>query len=342
MTTKRVTLSFAALLLSAALITGCKKEENTAPEPDTDTSGAIEAAWATFQITDIDMICGYLGENLLYNTIFNAEIAPGNGTVTPIRDSAAKFLFLAFNQTKCIDGHFRDGTVSFKYEYVPGKFPFQTKSSKYYRDFGYAGELTLSEYKVDGYKIRTVGGYPAVIYNKLEGADWNPKTENLKWFMDGYFDITDPVDTSKHMKIDVKLNKILTNTSDPKTFNPNKNSAITWTNAVCAYDGTVTGTHFNGTAFTMTISSQSPVYRDFTCFPESIGGVVATNTPGVFATVKQEFHPFNKGIASYMPKGKYRQEIYFGNEGTPEQPEQCDNMGIVLIKGNSYQVNFRK
>lgn len=342
MTTKRLTLGFATLLLSSALIIGCKKEDNVAPDPDTETSGAVEAAWATFQITDIDMICSYLGENLLYTSIYNDLKEAGNGTVTPIRDTNAKYLFLAFNQTKCVDGHFRDGTIVFNYSYVPGKFPNQSKSSKYYRDFGFAGELTMSEYKVDGYKIRTTNGVPAIIYNKVSGADYSPATENLKWYLDGSFEITDPNDTSKHMSIVVKLNKTLTNTSKPEVFKPNKTAAITWTNAICAYDGTVTGKHFNGTAFTMTVSSESPITRDFTCFPESISGVAATNTPGVFAPVKQEFHPFKTGIASYMPDKKYRQEIYFGNEGTPDLAAQCDNTGVVLIKGNSYQVNFRK
>jgi hypothetical protein len=48
------------------------------------------------------------------------------------------------------------------------------------------------------------------------------------------------------------------------------------------------------------------------------------------------------GIASFTVAELYPRQIYYGNEGEPGLPLQCDNTGEVLIKGISYRVNFMK
>jgi hypothetical protein len=80
---------------------------------------------------------------------------------------------------------------------------------------------------------------------------------------------------------------------------------------------------------------------------------VLTPTPaptGSVAILKQEFHPFISGIASFTVADKtgtaaYPRQIFYGNEGSPVDAvtgDQCDNTGEVYIKGISYRVDFRQ
>jgi hypothetical protein len=57
---------------------------------------------------------------------------------------------------------------------------------------------------------------------------------------------------------------------------------------------------------------------------------------------KEEFHPFKDGVATFSTADKYPRQIYYGNEGTSDLAAQCDNSGVVLIKGISYPIDFKK
>jgi hypothetical protein len=350
---KKLTLRLSILTFSVILLTACPKPDPS-PEPvaDTEVESAIDVSFANYIMTDVDMICSFLGENSLYQHFYvnvPGTEAPPTGTFTPIRDTGAKALVMAFNKTKCMDGRLRDGSVAMYY----GKDetnPNANDNSKYYRDFGFVGKFSLSEYKVDGWLIKPYSGAKAYVYNKLTTDKYDPKQTNLTWLITGDFIMVHPTDTNKNIVWHGELYKTLANTSDPKVFNPSKQAAITWSLATVHYHGKVEGMTSRTVPFRMEINAATPLVRDFTCFPDKVLTVVATPTTGGNVVLTQRFeehHPFIKGIASFTTgyntdDEKYPRQIYYGNEGSPLLPAQCDNTGEVLIKGISYKVNFRK
>ena len=320
------------------LISSCgKRQPNVAPSPDTSTSDAVETVWMLHHLSDIDMVCSYIAEQDAYDNDYNAIASTGNGTVTPIFDISAKYLFQAFNKTKCTDNVLREGTIALNFKYQPDVFPRQTQNSVYMHEYGYAGQLTLSEYVANGYRIKTVNGTPALIMNQLPSADADLSKVKLSWTINGSFEITHPENANKVMRMDVNLIKTLENSTDGAVYP--KNGYVQWDKSRVSYSGVVKGINFEGTAFTMTISPESPLVRDFSCVPDpSQGGIVTSATP--LRMNAGTFHPFIAGTASYLPDGRYRREIYCGNEGDPRLASQCDNAATVLIKGNLYSVNL--
>jgi hypothetical protein len=357
---KRVTLCLS--LIAAALITGCKKEPNVVPEADTEVQSAIDVAFATYVITDIDMMCSFMGENTLLQHFFTAQpgTASGStGTMTATRDTMNNSLAMSFNKTKCMDGRLRDGTVYMDWEDLDN---IATNNDNYIRDFKYRGRLALLNYKVDGWIVDEYNEQaPAYIYNTLPGSDYSTSSTNVTWSIEGKFKFTNPTDSSRNMVWDGKLKKTLVNTSNKKVMDPSKQKAIVWDSAIVSYSGKVSGLVSSTVPFDMEVSSNNPLIRDFRFNPKStdsnkypncqeVLAAVPTVTTGgnvVLTTLYSTHHPFIKGIASFTPgvntnNQKYPRQIYFGNEGNTDLPAQCDNKGEVLIKGVSYSVDFMK
>ncbi len=109
------------------------------------------------------------------------------------------------------------------------------------------------------------------------------------------------------------------------------------TETIVNYTGKVTGTTSGNVPFELSINPYFPVTRDFMCYPSEIGGI---ETISPLKTWKNEFHPFISGKIDFKTGTKYPREIFLGNEGVEGSLMQCDNSGIVLIKGNSYVVDF--
>jgi hypothetical protein len=352
MNMKRVIAAFTILISSALIIISCKKPTpNEEPKPDTEVQSAIDATFALMCITDIDMICSYIAENQFYSNSYLNVIAPGNGTYTANRDTFGIYLIASWYKTACVDGKFREGSVFLRYNIDKTLFPNQTDNSRYMREKGFAGKFTLTDYYVNGWKIENVAGIPAYVYNTLASPDYDPAVTKLTWYMGGKFKFTktdnypDIPDTT--MTVEFKINKTLDNSTSKDVFNAtktNKNTNIQWSKGVVHYDGELvqSSTTTNGEHFTMTISKETPLVRDWSCSPDKFNGVVATATPGVFIPIAEQYHPFVKGVATFVTGDKYPRQIYYGNESDPSLPWQCDNTGIVLIKGNSYKVTFMK
>ncbi len=338
---KKVTLGFSILAVTALSIAGCgKKEPNVAPEPDTEVQSAIEASWATFVMTDIDQMVHFMGENQLLTHFYLAK--PGKGTSTTTRDVAAKQLNMSWYQAHCIDGRFREGTIFVTFNFDPAVKPGVTPNSQYTHEYGFAGRLGLSAYKVDGWLIDEFDPqFPGYIYNELTTNAYNPRVTHLTWKFAGKYKFTHPTDTTKNIIWEGELLKTLTNSTDIKVFP----STVTWSLGIASYSGKVEG-KIGSEPFKMLISPTTPLIRDFTCYPDKISSVdvvaVGTNST-VLQQGFEEFHPIKKGIATFTIGEKYPRQIYFGNEGNPDLGgDLCDNEGIVLIKGISYRVNFRK
>lgn len=356
MSVKKITQGL--LMLSCAFVfMGCpKKEPNVEPEADTETETAVDAAWATYCVTDIDQICAFMGENQLLEHFYVPDAAVStSGTITAVRDTNSKALIMGFNKTRCLDGKFREGSVFMYYKKDPISNPNANENSRYYRDFGFVGRISLSEYKVDGWLITLYdGAAPAYVYNLLKSKDYDPKNTKLSWRIAGKFLFTHPTDPSRNIIWDGELIKTLENSTDKDIFPVSKELPINWIRrdlkpkkaAYLTYSGHVNGFTNATVPFKMTIDKNTPLVRDFNCSADPVLGAhvpAGTNTVVVRA---EEHHPFIKGIASFTTgvndTEKYPRQIYFGNEGNPGLAQQCDNEGMILIRGISYKVDFRK
>jgi hypothetical protein len=265
-----------------------------------------------------------------------------------VRDIAAKQLVFAWNNTLCRDGRVRDGSIFLYYGKDQVSNPDANENSRYYRDFGFVGRIQLSNHKVDGWLITTYDpAAPAYIYNKLERDNYDPSITKLSWLIAGKFLLSHPTDPSKNLIWDGKLLKTLTNSDDPKIFHPSKQKSINWIDpqqgifAIVSYSGKINGETAGGVPFSMEISPLTPLVRDFSCSSDWVAAV-SKDISGTVNTRKEEYHPFIRGIASFTTGSSYPRQIYYGNEGTQDLPQQCDNEGTVLIKGNLYKVDFRK
>jgi hypothetical protein len=348
---KRVTLGFSILALSTVFVLGCKKTANVAPEPDTEVQSSVYATYANYVASDIDMICSFMGENLLLNHFYIAY--PGSasgtsGTMTAIRDTngtTTKRLIMSWNQTRCLDGRVRDGSIFMDYG-LDSLYP----NAKYTREFKFAGKITLANYKVDGWLIELYDpNAPVYLYNTLPTSSYSPSSTKLTWKFAGKLKFTHPTDPKKNMVWDGNLFKTLDNTSDIRVFAASKQAAINWSLAVVKYDGTVNGSGPQidaagnvtpNVSYAMTINNQTPLVRDFQCYPDKVSGVAFTATVGNLLVLTEEYHPFKMGVASFTVGSAYPRQIYYGNEGEPQLPLQCDNSGEVLIKGISYVIDF--
>lgn len=318
-----------ALLLPAFY--GCPKSKSAlAPEPDMELQSSIDAVFATFLVTDIEMVCAHVAQN---------DNAPDFYIAQPGEDPS-KFIYFnpagqtnyvaTFNDMKCKDGRRRKGTIIVNYANT-------NPNAKYYSNYQFTGKGTMSAYYVDGWLIRTVGGVPFEITNELKTAAFDPKVTNLVWTIKGNFELIHPTDPSKNMTWSGELSKTLVNTSQSDVYTANRPLPIDWTKAIVNYTGKVKGTTSGNVPFELSINPYFPLIRDFMCYPSEIGGIETTSP---LKTWKNEFHPFISGKLDFKTGAKYPRQIFLGNEGVEGSLMQCDNSGIVLIKGNSYAVDF--
>jgi hypothetical protein len=344
----RFNLGMSLIALTATLITGCKEPvQPVAPEPDAELQSVLDATWATYVITDIDQMCAFMGENELFNMFYiHVPGTPPLNQVTVERNTEDKNLRMLFNDSPCLDGRMRQGTVFMRYGFDPIRKPGANPNSEYYDEYGFSGQLSLLNYRVDGWLVENFDTkYPAYVYCELEAPKFDPKVTKLRWQIAGKFRFTHPNDTLKKRSIvwEGKVFKTLENTNEPLVFTAARQVPINWALAVCSYSGNVEGTTNATVPFKMELGAfNQPLVRDFKCFPDKIAGVAVTTNSNVLAQRFEEHHPFIKGVATFTTGDKYPRHVYYGNEGNPDLSQQCDNVGEVLIKGISYKVNFKK
>ncbi len=318
-------------VLIVPFLYACPKAKSPVPaEPDTEVQSAIDASYATFLISDIEMVCGFVGDGDL-TPDFYLNTPETNNTVIAVSPSP-DILVTNFNNIQCLDGMKREGSIFLDRSNT-------NPNARYYRNYEFHGRITLSEFKVNGWLIKTVDGIPCHIYNQLSSPTYDPSKTKLSWTIEGSFEFIHPTDPSKNMLWKGKLTKTLTNTADPAVFHPSRQQPVNWTLAQVEYSGNATGYTASNVPFTLEINAQQALTRDFTCFADQIGGVTSAQP---IRTWNKEFHPFKTGVASFTTGNKYPRQIYYGNEGNPELALQCDNSGEVLIKGSSYRVDFMK
>lgn len=324
----------ASLAIFAA---GCQKTPNVAPEPDKEFQSAVDLNFAKMVITDIDMVCSYVGENDLFPRFYLLE--PGSNSAAPTvnRSLPNDYLFMSFNNTKCIDGRLRSGTIAMNYAYT-------NPNAKYYRDYEFEGKVSLINYKVDGWDITLNNTF--FVTNLVPSPAYDPKSTKLSWRLNGDFSFVHRSDPSRNMRCNVNLVKTLANSTDPAVFPISKQAAINWSVAVVEYRGTMFGETSGNVPFTYKIEDNNPLVRDFSCYPDKVGGV---GPAPAFKSWNTEFHPFGKGQGSLTTGDLYPRLIAYGNEqgeygDLAKDPKaltyQCDNKGVVTIKGITYPIDF--
>lgn len=323
-------LSAATLLISLA---GCKKETQpdpaalpvptgpASPSPQDTNKNNIQfqkerdIAAAIEIISDIDMACSFLGENILINN-FYIEI-PGTassntGSFVTIRDATAKYAVMSWNQTSCLDGRQRNGSLLMRYD-------ASTSGAAYYREYGYLGRVATSNYRVDDWVVELFD--PTVhadISNKLPSAVFNSAQTNLSWEIAGKFKMTNQTHPQRIIIWDGKLIKTLVNTADTNAYKP---SGIQWKKSVVQYTGAFTST-VSGISFTCQIDAANPLLRDL-----SSCSYVPPGSSGV-----TEMHPIIAGSIKVM-----KNDTAIVNFG-PSQA--CDRVGEIKYKNNPYTVTF--
>jgi hypothetical protein len=369
---KKVTFGFSILAACAVFVISCgKKKDNVVPEQDTEVQSALHASVATFIVTDIDMMCSFIGENTLKNH-FYAEYPNSSsgttGTVGAIRDTNATdpvtgkkigALRITFNQSKCMDGRIRQGTIFMDFLKNPS---VGSANAKYMHSYAFEGDVAFSNYRVDDWLVElSDGARPLTIKNKLPSVSFNPLTTDVTWEINGKLKFTNILDPRKNMIWEGTLYKTLLNTDDKNVYKGQGAAAINWSLAAVDYYGSVEGTvpqidtsgnlTASEVAYKMKIEndSRTRILRDFQCAPDKVAGIQLIPGTSSVVVITEEFHPFKNGVASFTVGNAYPRQIYYGNEveaqiPAPEDqlPAQCDNKGIVLIKGISYRVDFKK
>jgi len=336
---KKITLGFSILALAGAVTVGCKKTNPTAPVADTEVQTAKDASWAFYSFTDAEQIAAFISDNTL-NPTFYLPAAGSLGTTTPVQDTTSSNISFGFNTTTCLDGRYREGSVQVDRLIDPNYNPHANPNSKYYRMYGYSERLTFSLYKIDGWQMTQVDkngnyGQPILVVNNMSDANWNPAKTNLSWTIKGSFKLQKDNDS---MQCNLDIVKTLVNTSVTTVFDPSKSKSINWSKAIVSYSGKITGYTSHNVPFTMNITPDQALTRDFTCAPNVVGSVSAPGT--TLTTTSSQYHPFIGGIATFTTGTAYpRQIFYAGSEASLTPP--CDNSGAILIKGIYYPVDFR-
>lgn len=314
---------FAFLPALAALIMICnackKKEADPEPAPDpytysSDLQAPKDLTRTFLAITDIEMICGFIGEAYTSPKFYLPSGASGGLTI--IRDTIKKTLTAAYNNVKCVDGKLRNGTIVMDYA-------FSNPNAKYYHEFEYLARVMLINFEVDGWMVRTVDKTWLTLKNNVKPVDYNPANTNLSWELSGKLTFINKIDSSKTITWEGTLVKTLVNTNNPAVFNPNKKNAINWINAVVNYTGEGSGTIL-GVPYTCKIENV-PVKRDFNC------NFIPAGSSGI-----SEFHPFITGSVLFSPDNWHPRTVDFG----PADPGPCDFQGTVSFKNETHSVDF--
>lgn len=321
---KKILYSFGFLTLVLMSFQNCKKESEQIDTPDPytysgDLSTAKNITSVSFVVSDLEMLCGFLGDFDLFPD-FYLPISDSTGIVNVSQDTSAKKITIKYNKTKCVDGKTRSGSVLLDYS-------GSAYGSLIYRNPGFTTKVTLSNYEVDDWKIALSDQTkPIIITNQLTNSQFNPQTENLCWLITGSLKITNKQDSSKNTMWNGGFKKELTNTNNPDVFNPNKQKPIVWKKAIVSYKYDITGTtSYLEIPFTFKSNSPNPIVRDFNC-----SWLIPTMPEA------KEIHPFTSGEAQFQTSSNHPRTINYG----PDEPAPCDFSGRISFKDESHTVAF--
>jgi hypothetical protein len=299
MTTKKLNLALAAIIIAGAMaVTSCKKKDTPAPVPapaDTDQSGATANNTAESTSSDIETM-GSQATDLTANGSLGTYRTSNESVLscaTVVRDTINKTVTVTFSGNVCLDGKTRTGSITYNYS-------GSAAGAKHYRDPGFKLSITSNNYAVNG---NTVTITNKTIVNTTP-AQFTPSLTNETWSISA----TISVSLAAGGSINWTCNRVKTLLNTAATYS-NAATPIAWANAKVGITGTAGGTRDNGETFGVNITSQ--LIRDFGAC--NIGGQ----------------HPFIQGVVVYTPTGKSSRIIDYG-------PGTCDLDATVTIDGVSH------
>lgn len=338
---KKIATKFSAIVLMGLALTSCNKKTNTAPEADKEFQSAIDAAAAQMIVTDIDMMVAQASESAYISFYMHNPATAGSNTVTVYRDTTSKINTLTFNNAKGADGKTRNGSITINYTGTTG-------ATAYIRNPGHIANVTFTGYSVNNYIVKNGSTFKVT---NTTPAGYTRSITPMTWKIEGELYMADLTAVgAKDMSWKGTLNKTLTN-STSYSVHPSANLPLVWTttnnavkstavNAIVAYTGTITGITSGdvgtnppatgvgaGTSYSFSIVDDKPLTRNFGCSPDYY--------------INPGHHPIvgGKVIFHTGAADKANRTLYFGDESNTAG---CDNSGIVVINGISYNVDFRE
>jgi hypothetical protein len=306
MKTSKLTLSFAAIMLSMAVaVISCKKKDNT--PSDSDTSSASDNSLAEKTSNDIVLMAGQASDIAVGDSLNayrgGSDYILGLSCATITRDTATKKITLTFSGGTCLDGHTRSGSILIDYS---GSLGFPT----HYRTPGFKCVVTSTNYVVDGNQVNIVN---KTIANTTP-LQFNPATTNETWSISSNINIV-KASNGGTVSWSATKTKTLLNTSDTNVYH-GQAVHITWSKAKVGITGNATGTTAKGESFTANVITQ--LVRDMNCSPNAAH-------PGS--------HPFIQGTLDFTPGTKAVRHFDYGNGS-------CDNLATVTINGVVYNITL--
>ncbi len=349
MKNKKFNIGLALLLAGSLILTNCTKNKTSkAPEPDSDTIAAREAALMMVTVTDIGDVCGQVCNNdgflLGFQSYAPLSIMVGttniNSIAAVVTSTASKTYDVIYNNTVGKDGIVRNGKLHFDYSMTtqPTSLP-----ATLYREAGYVVKVTSpGNLIINGDTVlinsmvisnTTPIGFPLT-------APFSPSLGvNITWSQ--VADVTIHRKDGKTVKFNGTLNRTLLNTNNTSVPMPAGSTVNTFTvypkpynsqlylqKEYVSYTGTASGYLSNNDAFSLNIAAEAPLTRNFNSSPEAfvaIGGVF--NSP--------ERHPFISGIFYVDPGTKTKRKVDFGSA------DIVDYNAKITIDGITYSEDFK-
>ena len=278
---KRTKIAFAALMFTMVVsVLSCKKDSNTNNDADTDVSGASDNALAENTSNDIVSIASQSADNtsLTLSTFRSSDPSEDlSSCATVSRDTVTKIVTVTFNNSTCVDGRTRNGSLVFNYS-------ASTNGAVHYRDPGFTCSVTSNNYIVDGNQVSILS---KTITNTTP-VGFNPASTNETWNITANISIV----KASGATVSWTCNRVKTLLNTSTTYT-DAATPIDWHNARIGITGTANGTRANGETFTANVTSQ--LIRDF-------GGC---NINGR--------HPFIQGTLTYSPTGKATRYFDYGS-----------------------------
>lgn len=294
-------------ILSLTFSSCRKQEEKQTPEEDTEQNTATDNNNAENFVADIESMGSQVSENgsLAFRTSGTNEISlemSPSATVTII----GKIITVDFGSVGIVgkDGRTRTGKLIYDFS---ASLP---ASALYYRNPGFAMNISSQNYVVDGYQVNIANKTVSNTTPNTIPATVNPGT-NLTWAITANVSIVKP-NNAGTISWACARTKELINTSDSNCYH-GQNQTISWNLAKIRLSGNASGTNAKGEQFTAVANN---LVREMTCSPD-------VNRP--------MRHPFVSGTITYSPGSRPTRLVDFGNGA-------CDLNATVTIKGKVHNI----
>ncbi|MBS1652730.1 MAG: hypothetical protein JSU07_12045 [Bacteroidetes bacterium] len=351
---KKITLSFSAMCITAAIIMSCSKKAAVSPKLDQEFQTSINAVYANTLVYEIDDIVGYASENWnnLNSKFFNPAPATTGGSISISVAPAApsgSLITITYNSTvTCIDGKKRSGSI------LINSSPSNTVwTAQFYRNPGYKSIITFNNYYVDGYHIDNMPGSTLTISNNMP-ISFNQSTTPLNWTIAGNLSLWLPNPSGSastdSMTWHGSFTKSLVNSTSAVMASQTSTGNINWspnTTSTLSLGATLNYTvNANGylksanTTYSISNATGTPLYRSFLCSPESFSSISSYSVVPYVTPNVSEWHPVTGGMLMSTITGD-SQPRYVDFASGAAAPA-CDNSATIRILGNTYPVTLRK